>query len=219
MMHNERIINALISLCEAFGRTASEVTIGAYEIGLAGLTAEQIEQATAMALRTKKFMPVPAELRELAASSGACYENMAERAFLALQRAVQRLGPDYSVNFHDGAINVVVRLLGGWIHICEQPREEFQKWFRRDFVATYVRVCRDGVNEDLRRYHGGRLERDNAAWHARTLPSGHVFRLGDFSTHVHAIEADYKPALPAPIPKTLLPFDDADRPRLQLRRA
>lgn len=53
-------------LGEAYRQKVSDVTIRAYEIGLDGMTAESINQATARAIRECRWMPVPAELRTFA---------------------------------------------------------------------------------------------------------------------------------------------------------
>ncbi len=52
-------------MCETFCRPASKATFYGYEIGLADLPIERIEAAVVEAIRTKKFMPTAAELREL----------------------------------------------------------------------------------------------------------------------------------------------------------
>jgi hypothetical protein len=198
-MPSETIINAVIGLCEAFGRTATEATIGAYEIGLRGLTDAQVTAAMGLALQRCKFMPVPAELRELALGSGQSYDAMAEKAFDALRRGIQQTGGDYSVNFADGAINATVRALGGWQRACDMPVEEFDKWFRKDFIGCYVNICRNGASPEAMRYLGGTLERDNAAWDGQVNPrSGKEYRLEFFGGGVRTIGSDYPPALPAP---------------------
>lgn len=199
-MKNPRITAAVATLCEAFNRKPTPATFAAYEIGLKGLSEEQVELATAQALSKCKFMPVPAELRELAGTGGDSYESMAERAFHVLDKAVTSLGADRSVNFHDGAINAAVRLLGGWQKCCDQPREEFEKWYRKDFIRTYIGVCRNGASEDLRRYHGGRIEQHNDVWVGRKLRSGITYQPGMFGSGVEAVLPDYVPALPAPEP-------------------
>lgn len=199
-MKSQRITAAVATLCEAFNRKPTPATFAAYEIGLKGLSEEQVERATAMALAKCKFMPVPAELRELAGTGGESYDSMAERAFHVLDKAVSQLGGDRSVNFHDGAINAAVRLLGGWQKCCDQPREEFEKWYRKDFLKTYVSICRGGASEELRRYHGGRIEQQNQQWVGRTLPSGITYQPGMFGSGIEAVTVDYVPALPAPEP-------------------
>ena len=53
-------------LGEAYRQKVSDATIRAYEIGLEGMTADSINQATARAIRECRWMPVPAELRAFA---------------------------------------------------------------------------------------------------------------------------------------------------------
>ena len=50
-------------LCEAFSRHPTEATFLAYEIGLADMPIEQVEQAALECLRSSKFMPTVSELR------------------------------------------------------------------------------------------------------------------------------------------------------------
>ena len=52
-------------MSEAYCRPITDITHRAYEIGLAGIAVERIESAVVEAIRTRKFMPVAAELREL----------------------------------------------------------------------------------------------------------------------------------------------------------
>jgi hypothetical protein len=62
----------------------------------------------------------------------------------------------------------------------------------------------------LRRYHGGTLERDNAPLDGRPMRGGGVYRLGMYGSEVYAIDADYRPALPAPEPKRRLASNCAE---------
>lgn len=204
MTTDERFAMAITALAESYRQTVTPGLFHGYRMGLAGLSTEAIERACALALQRCKFMPVPAELRELAGTGGESYESMAERAFHVLDKAVRHVGPDLSVNFQDGAINAAVRLLGGWQRCCNQPREEFEKWYRKDFVKTYVGICRGGASEDLRRYLGGTIDRDNSAWVGRQLPGGGTYETGMFGSGVNSIGVDYVPALPAPEPRKQL---------------
>ena len=58
-----RLMKALTLLCEAFSRHPTEATFLAYEIGLADMPIEQVEQAALECLRSSKFMPTVSELR------------------------------------------------------------------------------------------------------------------------------------------------------------
>lgn len=151
------------------------------------------------------------------ADGGDSYESMAEKAFHVLDKAVSSLGGDRSVNFHDGAINATVRLLGGWQKCCDQPREEFEKWYRKDFIKTYVGVCRNGASEELRRYHGGRIEQHNAKYIGRTLRSGITYQPGMFGSDVEAVSIDYVPALPAPEPTKRLADGTHEEIKVELK--
>jgi hypothetical protein len=201
MTDDEKFAMAITALAESYRQKVTPGLFHGYRMGLAGLSAADIERACALALQKCKFMPVPAELRELAGTGGESYDSMAERAFHVLDKAVSQLGGDRSVNFHDGAINAAVRLLGGWQKCCDQPREEFEKWYRKDFLKTYVNICRNGAGEEMRRYLGGRIEKENAKWIGRKLRSGLTYEPGMFGSGVEAVIVDYVPALPAPEPK------------------
>lgn len=218
-MKNPRIVNAVAMLCEAFNRKPTDATFAAYEIGLNGIGEDGVERAVAVALQKCKFMPAPAELRELAGTGGGSFDSMAERAWQQFTDAVRRLGPDKSVNFKDGVINAVIRHHGGWQRVCDLPREEFDKWLRRDFIATYVRLCRDGCPEELRRYHAGHYEIENTPWIGRTMPNGQVYKLGMFGSEVVAVEPKgYQPALPAPEPQQRLAGPAASQFGLDIKR-
>lgn len=217
MTDDERFAMAITALAESYRQKVTPGLFHGYRMGLAGLTTTDIERACALALQKCKFMPVPAELRELAGTGGDSYESMAERAFHTLDKAVSSLGGDRSVNFHDGAINAAVRLLGGWQKCCDQPREEFEKWYRKDFIRTYVGLCRSGASEELRRYHGGRIEQSNQQWIGRQLPGGGIYQPGMFGSGIETVTVDYVPALPAPAPTKRLADGSHEEIKVELK--
>ena len=147
-------------LCEAYRQTATEVTIRAYEMGLDGLTAEHIEEAVRLALQRLKFMPTPAELRDLV--GGPKPEDRAQLAWAAFERAVVRIGAYRTVDFDDALINATVRSLGGWERCCSLGPEEFDKWLRKDFIKAYEAFCRTGIGEEVAEPLPGIYDRQNA---------------------------------------------------------
>lgn len=138
------VIMAVGALAEAFNRTSSDSMTRAYVIGLEGLTAEQVKRSMATALRQSKFMPSPAELRELAGEIR--FGDRAELAWIALCKAVERHGAYKSITFDDTLINAAVLSLGGWIDLCGTERKEFDTFFRARFLKTYEALARGGVN-------------------------------------------------------------------------
>jgi hypothetical protein len=198
-MKNPKIAQAVAALCEAFNRKPTTATYGAYEIGLAGLTAEQVERAAALALQRCKFMPVPAELRELAVGAGQSFDAMAEHAFLTLSETVRRKSDMDSVCFADGLINATVRILGGWEALYGETMttERFDVWFRKDFLACYARLAKSGASPELCGYLVGGAERENAHWDGREMAHGVVYTLERFAP-VQEVGSPYTPALAAP---------------------
>ena len=154
-----RLTDAITALCEVFRQTVSEVKIHAYAVGLADLTIEQIEIACARALAECKFMPVPAELRQLSGSMG--FAERAVLAFEAVARSVARLGAGASPDFDDAAINATIRNLGGWPRVCAIDAEEFEKWFRKEFERVYVLLCNRGISAEAGARLVGESEQHN----------------------------------------------------------
>lgn len=149
-MNNHKLAIIVGALCEAFRQKSTPATIMAYEWGLEGLTLEAIERAARQAMRQSKFMPSPAELRELAGELPPT--RRAVLAWDAFRKALFRPGYDHTVDFDDPIINATVRNLGGWIRVGEEwddrPAHEFDTWFRKEFERVYVSLFYSGVDSE-----------------------------------------------------------------------
>lgn len=145
-MPADTVIDAVAALCEAFRRTASEVTIAAYEVGLRGLTDAQISAATGMALQRFRYMPAPCELRELAITGGKGYERMAQEAFVVADKAA-RLNRGRRISFDDAIITATVRMLGGLQAIPKQGTDA-ATFYRKEFIETYRRLAVSGISPE-----------------------------------------------------------------------
>lgn len=146
-------------LGESFRQKVTETTIEAYRIGLYDLPVDAIEKSIHAAIRSCKFMPTVAELRELA--GGVKAEDRAVHAFAALEEAISGVGVYHSPSFDDPLINATVRNLGGWERICTMPGEQFDTWLRKDFIRTYSAFARTGVNGESTAPLIGLHEREN----------------------------------------------------------
>lgn len=143
----ERFAVAIGALFVTFGVDATEARLKAYWIGLGDLPMGHIEGACNRAIREAKRLPVPAELREL--SGVARPEDAALKAWRVVEEATA-IGSYRSVDFADGTINATIRSLGGWPAILARSPEEFDKWVRRDFLATYQAFARTGVSAEAK---------------------------------------------------------------------
>lgn len=143
-----RFGQAIGAVCLTFGREIKDLLLHGYRLGLEDLSIEQIEHACKRAMSECDKMPVPAELRKLAGVPSA-----ADAAMLAWQVVEDStsIGAYRSVDFSDPVINATIRSLGGWPAILDRSAEEFDKWVRRDFLATYAALARTGVSEEAGR--------------------------------------------------------------------
>jgi len=143
----ERFAVAVGALFVTCGVDATEARLRAYWIGLGDLPMSSIEGACNRAIREAKRLPVPAELRELAGVARP--DDAAIEAWRVVEKA-SALGSYRSVDFSDGLINATIRSLGGWPAILARSPEEFDKWVRRDFLATYGAFARTGVSAEAK---------------------------------------------------------------------
>ena len=139
------LVGCVTILAETFGKTVSPNLFKAYELGLRDLTVEQIKTATHQALQSCRFMPAPAELREMVFVRT---EDRSVKAWLAFEAAVGANGYIKTVSFDDPIINATVKALGGWQHCCGMPAAEFDTFLQKRFQDTYCALSRAGVSAE-----------------------------------------------------------------------
>ncbi len=200
----ELISKALLLLGRTYRQELDDdLTFEAYHIGLRDVSDAALSKAVDVSIRTRKFLPTPAELRVDALCGGGGFDHRADLAWHEFDKAVAKHGGDHSVSFADGLINATVRLLGGWVPLCEKEGDNYFVWLAKEFKATYVRLCQGPqVSAELRRPLIGRYENENRVFSNEQLefanPRGNV-NLGQVVT-----VATRQPVLSPP----------TDRPRL-----
>lgn len=137
---------AITALCETLGREASDAMLYGYWVALVDLPIEAVQRSVAKALRICKFMPSPAELREL---SGESREEAAAILAWATVDKASAVGSYRSVDFDDPIINAAIRTMGGWPALLEKTPQEFDTWARKEFIRVYVSLARSGVTGDI----------------------------------------------------------------------
>ncbi len=134
------------ALAASFNRESSVAFLTGYWIGLNDISIQALKTAAAAALQSSKFMPSPAELRELAGVIRA--EDRALLAFGYLDKAVRLHGYYHSVDFDDPIMNATINALGGWEKVCDTPDSEFDSFFRKRFIEHYAAYARHGVTAE-----------------------------------------------------------------------
>lgn len=126
---------AIEGMAAVFRQEPTQALFHGFWEGLKALPIETVEAAVTRGIMECKFMPNPAELREFAGVPSAA--DAALLAWLTFEQAVVSHGGYATVDFEDRAINATVRHLGGWNRCCSMPTEEFDKWLKKEFLATY----------------------------------------------------------------------------------
>lgn len=204
------VTDAVTVLADTFGRKVNEVTFRAYELGLDGIQVEQLKIAIQQALQTCRFMPSPAELRELSGES-LKLEDRAAAAWLAFNEACRPpLWLYRSVDFDCPVINATLRALGGWAAVSRLKNHhcgggEYTQFFKPQFEKTYAALCRSGISAEQGRHLPGEYVTSE-------LP---YFGLTDEQTAVVPIATGLPPLLGVAAAPALPP---ADLPRLEIKR-
>lgn len=128
-------------LGEAFNEPVSSVRVEAYWSALNDLDGQAVLAAMEQCLRTSKFFPRPADIRELA--QGGSKADRADLAWGELIHAVKRLGWARHPIFEDPSVMPTIQAVwGSWVSLCETlPAEgpELVGWMKQ-FKSAYQSV-------------------------------------------------------------------------------
>lgn len=149
------------ALAATFSREATEALLTGYWLGLSDVPLAQVKRAVVAAMRTSRFMPSVAELRELSGELPLAVRTV--KAWDVFERAVIEHGGYSSVCFDDPVINATIHQLGGWERCCETETQRFDVWLRKDFERVYAALCRSGVSRDRAGVLLGTFDRENNA--------------------------------------------------------
>ena len=124
-------------LDETFTKESSKLRTDIYFGSLADFDIEQIQKAVAVAIKTLKFYPKPAELLEIICGS---VEDRAEIAWMAV---VEHLDSGASVIFDDPIIpRVILHLWGSWPELCINLYADKIPFMAKDFKSSYRALAR-----------------------------------------------------------------------------
>jgi len=140
----EQFTTIIAALAATFGREVSEALYTGYWLGLQDLSLVDLKRAAGRAMTERHFMPVPAELRELAGELRP--EDRAVKAWAAVQQA--RRGHDYydTILFDDPLTTATVRhLWHDWMQFTLAAEAEKEHWLRKEFERVYLALMRSGI--------------------------------------------------------------------------
>ena len=130
----------LLQLAATFSKVLTEEMIDGYLVGLQDLHPAQLSGAVTVALRSCRFMPTPAELRDFAGLGASARKRACADAWEAIRQAMRTHGYTHSVDF--GPLpNAIVRNMGGWVSLCEERVDQLT-WARKRFEETWELLAR-----------------------------------------------------------------------------
>lgn len=127
----------LTLLAESFNRKVSSLLLETYWQCLKAYPFAQVKQAMLNTLqnpdRQKWGMPTPANLIVLIQGDS---HSHALKAWSQIITAIRTVGRYDSVVFDNPIIHCVIRDMGGWIYLCQQPEKELP-FLRHEFEKRY----------------------------------------------------------------------------------
>jgi hypothetical protein len=150
----------LTLLAESFNRKVSSLLLETYWQCLKAYPFAQVKQAILNTLqnpdRQKWAMPTPADLIVLIQGDS---HSHALNAWGQVVTAIRTIGRYDSVVFDNPIIHCVIRDMGGWVYLCQQPEKELP-FLRHEFEKRY-RDYQDKPLPSYPRSLKGSLEYDN----------------------------------------------------------
>lgn len=110
---------------------------------LATLDDKSYEKAISRAVQECEFFPTIAKLRKLAEGDR---KNKALEAWNDLKMRIQKVGYYGSPQFPDPVTSHVVRVMGGWMEVCDWYLDDYP-WKKKEFVEQYELLREKVVKE------------------------------------------------------------------------
>lgn len=135
----------LFALGQAYSRELNEEMIAIYSAALSDIPVDKLRKAAFAAMKSEKFFPAPAVLRQFA---GCVAEDNGDRAWELVLSGIREVGIHQRVTFGP-RINACIRQLGGWVRLCDTGREQLHTWTRKEFLRLYQENTDDAIDTPL----------------------------------------------------------------------
>lgn len=199
-------------LADVLNRKLTPQSLMGYEVALADVPLDALNAAVMTLLRTSRFMPSPAEIREAAGAVGGlpAPKDRPTLAWIDVRRAISQVDAYGSPDFDDKLINATIRAMGGWVALCDATLEQLI-WREKDFKQTYAALASQNLPDEMTTRLAGICEKENGPCHPPP-----VHQIGCLTAGTHRIKRIDQPIerprrienTPAAILAKRLTFDD-----------
>ena len=136
------------ALSEQFGRKNSESGLMMFVNATADIPLADFERSVMQAARVCRFMPTPAEVRQVNLPTPVDVQSRAILAWDEVRRAISVHGGYQTVQFDDPVTAAAVRAIGSWNDLCETETDQML-WKKKEFIEAYKAVYSLGVVRDV----------------------------------------------------------------------
>lgn len=145
MLNEERFFAVMTGLGELYNKKISEFILALYYDIFKDYTIEQFENAVKRCLKDKVYntIPKPAEIIEYLEGTK---DDKALTGWLQVQEAIQKGGSWASVEFAEPIISNCVNELGGWLWLCQQPKDQ-TPFIEKRFMDLYRLLLKRGISK------------------------------------------------------------------------
>lgn len=146
-MNREIFNKGMLLLAHAYQKQTTKEMFEAFFLALSDLPDAAFMASVERVVKTERFWPTPAVLRDHAAGSVA--QEDGSELIAIVETAFRSVGSYRSVDFGDPAINAAVRLIGGWPALCSTDVDEWRAFRSKDFIKHALHFRRYGVPDQL----------------------------------------------------------------------
>jgi hypothetical protein len=212
MLNNdkEHFLEWLTVLAESFNRKVSHVLLETYWQCLEEYSFAHVKAAIVSTLknpdRQKWGMPTPADLIVLMQGDTS---SEASQAWGQVVTAIRTVGSYDSVVFDKAIIHCVIRDMGGWIYLCQQPEKELS-FLQHDFEKRY----RAYQGKPLANYPPvlkGLLERDSDRQYFMTTSAPTLIGESEAALNVYRAGRKEVHSVSPSFSETMQPFSPVDK--------
>lgn len=175
-----RFTRAISVLFETLGYPMTPARLEGFRLALDDMDVADIERACFVGMRSLKFQPKPADLRELAGVTDISIDDRAQIAWRSVREQIQRTSGMSALDFDDPIIHATIRDLGGWERVSGLSSDELTRFTSRDFATAYAVFARhpETLSEEATRYLPGCHDGNCDPRFAHRLPAPERIRTG-----------------------------------------
>jgi len=141
-MEKNSFVEVFTGLCDMYNKQPSEFMFDIYYNIFKDYSTEQFGRAIGRCLENRVYntIPKPAEILEYLEGTK---DDRALQAWREVKEAIRKGGWSATIEFADTVIPLCIEQLGGWVWLCEQPKDD-EPFIEKRFMDLYRLMLKRG---------------------------------------------------------------------------